>query len=273
MNDDQVNELLSKGVRDYNQPGHVPREEMWARIQAERSRQEVHAPSVARRSTSRAWMWPSAGIAAALLIAAGIGIGRRLERSSAAVVVAPVGRTAAAPSALDSSVVVAPEPNGDPTASVIGKLRHASQANDVHAREVVAASPSSSGGRTGLSQNPNPNLAYQLVVLQHLAGTEAMITSFQASAKRGVTDTLMLGWSRQLLSTTRMLAASPASADPTMKRLLQDLDLVLTEIVQYSASGTNNPDELNLIEQSINQRSVISKLRSTIPGRIPSAGT
>jgi hypothetical protein len=77
----------------------------------------------------------------------------------------------------------------------------------------------------------------------------------------------MLAWSRELLGTTRMLADSPAASDPVMKRLLQDLDFVITEIVSYSAHGVSNPEELNLIEQSINERSVIPKLRGTIPGR------
>ena len=32
MNDDQMDELLIQGAQDYNEPGAVPREEMWARI-------------------------------------------------------------------------------------------------------------------------------------------------------------------------------------------------------------------------------------------------
>jgi hypothetical protein len=159
------------------------------------------------------------------------------------------------------------------------KLRDATQETARQARELAssASSTSSTGSRSGnyagVTQGNGPNLAYRLVVLQHLAGTEAMITSFRATAERGQTDTLMASWSRELLGTTRMLAASPAADDPVMKRLLQDLDLVITEIVQYSAHGVNNPEELKLIEQTINERSVIPKLRGTIPGRVSSAGT
>jgi hypothetical protein len=279
MNDDQMDELLSKGIRDYNQPGQLPREEMWTRIQAARSRQAAEAPRVARRSTGRIWVWPSAAVAAALLIAAGIGIGRWLERSALpGGTAAPVAHTAGLPSGPDSSAAVASAapssgPTADSAASVIGQLRQASKDNDFHAREFAAAATANGGHAPAAPRTSNSNLAFRLVVLQHLAGTEAMITSFQASAKRGVPDTLMVAWSRELLGTTRMLAASPAANDPVMKRLLQDLDFVITEIAQYSAHGVNNPDELNLIEQSINQRSVISKLRGTNPSRIPSAGT
>ena len=36
MNDDNFDELLAQGVRDYNAPGAVPRDEMWERIQSAR---------------------------------------------------------------------------------------------------------------------------------------------------------------------------------------------------------------------------------------------
>jgi hypothetical protein len=58
-----------------------------------------------------------------------------------------------------------------------------------------------------------------------------------------------------------------------MRRLLDDLDLVLSQIVQYTTKGITDPDELNLIEQSINRRGVMAKLRSTLPDRQLPAGT
>ena len=79
MNDDQMDESLIEAARDYNEPGPVPREQMWARIAAARQGRTAVASS---RRTHRLWLWSGAGVAAALLIAAGIGIGRRMERSS-----------------------------------------------------------------------------------------------------------------------------------------------------------------------------------------------
>jgi hypothetical protein len=43
--------------------------------------------------------------------------------------------------------------------------------------------------------------------------------------------------------------------------------------VQYATRGTNSSDELDLIEQSINKRGVMTKLRSTLPARTPASGT
>jgi hypothetical protein len=117
------------------------------------------------------------------------------------------------------------------------------------------------------------NLAYRLVVLQHLAGSEAMITSFRSHARTGQLDAELATWSRELLGTTRLLESSQAAGDPVMKRLLDDLDLVISQIVQYTNKGTSNSEELDLIEQSINKRGVMAKLRSTNPSRNFPAGT
>jgi len=85
MNDDQLDEILSEAARDYNAPGDIPRDVMWARITEARRQRKVALPA-----SNRVWLWSSAGIAAALLIATGISIGRRMERSS------PIGGAAVA---------------------------------------------------------------------------------------------------------------------------------------------------------------------------------
>ena len=221
--DDPMDELLVQAAREYNAPLAVPREEMWSRIQGARAAQKL-------RGTSRVWVWPGVGIAAAALLTAGVLIGRNWERA----------------------------------------LRTA------HPAVVSASSPAAAGSsasRDGESVDASASLSYRLVVLKHLAGSEAMITAFRSSAKRGEVDAQIADWSKELLSTTRMLEASAASDDPTMRRLLEDLDLVLAQIKQYVTRGTNSPDDLELIEQSINKRGVMTKLRSTLPNRTSPVGT
>jgi hypothetical protein len=93
-------------------------------------------------------------------------------------------------------------------------------------------------------------------VLEHLAGAEAMLTSFRTAAKRGDVDAQITAWARKLLTTTRLLQASAAQQDPTMKRLLDDLELVLVQIAQYTSTGTHSAEELDLIEHSIERRGV-----------------
>jgi hypothetical protein len=289
MNDDQMDELLIQGVRDYNAPGAVPREEMWRRIQATRleNRKAARSVSVAAGHGAKWWMQPSVGIAAAIILAIGIGIGAFVERRPPApptVAVVPAGP--AAPTTVASQPApVTPETANQATADtttagIVRQLHEATRRTDEKVRALASANPATPAARDGTpstaagTQTPaNQSLAYRLVVLQHLAGSEAMITSFRADARSGEMDAELASWSRELLGTTRLLEASQASNDPVMKRLLEDLDLVISQIVQYTTRGTTNQEELDLIEQSINRRGVISNLRSTILSRKIPAGT
>jgi hypothetical protein len=269
MNDDQMDELLRQSVRDYNEPGAVPREEMWKRISAERASWAARgSPLVARRSSR--WVWPSAAVAAAVLLAAGVVIGRRMDRGAPAAVVP--GVIVAAPPVMPAPPADTARPARDSNAEIIRELRKQNESTNRRVRAL--ASTGAPSGRV-TSDEPRANsddLTYHLVVLQHLAGSEALITSFRSSAKRGEVDAQLAAWSRELLSTTRMLEATAVTRDPTMRRLLEDLDLVISQITQYVTRGTNNSDDLDLIEQSINKRGVIPKLRSTLPAGNRPAG-
>jgi hypothetical protein len=140
---------------------------------------------------------------------------------------------------------------------------------------VAAATNASVPAGTAAAPDTDPaaSLSYKLVVFKHLANSEALITAFRSAAQRGEVDAQLRDWSSEMLSTTRMLQASGSASDPTLRRLLTDLDLVLTQIKLYTARGTNDPSDLDLIEQSINSRGVITKLRSTLPARAMPAGT
>lgn len=282
MKDDRMDKMLIEGARDYNEPGAVPRDEMWSRIQAARNARTASLSGVpTRNGPRRLWVWASIGLAAASILAIGVVIGRQLERPALpAVATAPVNSTARPDSArqsaartTDTTTRVATSPD-----SLIDKLHEETRRTNRRVQALANADTSGTRGRqvAGAARQTgqqSSDLAYRLVVLQHLAGSEAMITAFRTTAHRGEIDAQLATWSRELLSTTRMLEASPASDDPMMKRLLEDLELVITQIVQYATRGTNSSDELDLIEQSINKRGVMTKLRSTLPARTPASGT
>ena len=268
MNDDQMDELLIQGAKDYNEPSTVPREEMWARISAARSAPRA-APVVDVRRPRHVWRWATVGVAAAAVLAVGIVIGRRLESRAARPATSVASIQPESARTVPTTIAANVDTGRD---SLIGALRNETSATRRSAQQVVASASTGDGRRS----NPDANLAYQLVVLRHLAGSEAMITAFRSSAERGEVDAQIASWSRELLSTTRLLEASPATQDPTMKRLLEDLDLVLVQISRYVTRGTVNRDDLDLIEQSITRRGIITKLRSapsTLPVRNLPVGT
>jgi hypothetical protein len=263
---DDFDELVRRAAKDYNPPGDTPRDRMWTEIQAQR-RANVATPAAARW-TRRTWYIPAA--AAAMLIA-GIGIGRLYERRASS----PTTSVATTP---DSSNTVAVRPATPESLSKFATPNIVASRPTVPVESAPSKTTDDNGNRretrSGQPFSGNSSsMSYRLAVVEHLAGTEAMITSFRAAAKRGEVDAQITAWARNLLTTTRLLQASAAQEDPTMKRLLDDLELVLVQIAQYKSANPHRAEELELIEHSIERRGVIGKLHTNIPARVAPAGT
>ena len=107
------------------------------------------------------------------------------------------------------------------------------------------------------------DVAYRLVTTEHLSQSEAFLTLFRASVRRGGNEQLASSTARQLLATNRLLLDSPAARDKRTRLLLQDLELVLAQIAQLSAKPTS-PD-LDLITEGLEDTGVMSRLRTAVP--------
>ena len=262
MTDDPYDKLLDDTAADYNRPGAVPREEMWAKIRAARTAAPT-APSVTPAKVRRLWVLPGVGIAALLILSLGIVIGRRLGTADSTRL-ADASREPSRTDTVRSSAVPTPSRGID---TAVSRERDVASSAVTRSSRATDSSPRSASLPRPTGDAEADAVAYRLVVLQHLAGTEAAITAFRSAARRGEVDPQVARWSRELLGTTRMLRSSSLADDPIMRRLLTDLDLILSQIAVYSERGTTRPDELDLIEESINKRGIISKLRTTIPAR------
>ena len=71
----------------------------------------------------------------------------------------------------------------------------------------------------------------------------------------------MARWARELLSNTRLLIDSPAATDATRRRLLQDLERVLVQIVQTSPAESNAEMRAH-VERSMDRTHMIMRLRA-----------
>jgi hypothetical protein len=108
---------------------------------------------------------------------------------------------------------------------------------------------------------------YEVASAQHLTAAEALLTSFRSDGA-AESDAALRGWARDLLASTRLLMDSPAATDPGRRKLLEDLEYVLAQIVQLSPNAP--PADRALVEQSIGREQVLIRIRSSIPAGFPS---
>jgi hypothetical protein len=104
-----------------------------------------------------------------------------------------------------------------------------------------------------------PSAALQVATTQHLSRVETFLTGFRTTD----TDSTFGGQARDLLTSTRLLLDNPSIHDARVRGLLQDLELILVQIVQSTAS--DRPSERQLITDGLQQRQVLPRLRSQIP--------
>jgi hypothetical protein len=203
VTDDRFEDFVRRTAEGYHRPPETPREQMWARIVAERAERKL--ARAARPSPRRMWIrW---GLAAAAVLALGIGIGRG----------------------------IGPKPTGP--------------------LMEVAALP---GGNS--EQIP---AAFEIAARDHLRHVETFFTVFQYEARAGLAADQTAGLARNLLMNTRLLMDSPAGRDAHMAALLDDVEVMLAQIASYADSPT--PAELRLIDQGIEQRGLLLKLRAAAP--------
>jgi hypothetical protein len=106
-------------------------------------------------------------------------------------------------------------------------------------------------------------MAYQVAAAEHLSQSEAFLTLFRTSVRKGGNEQLASATARQLLATNRLLLDSPAATDAHTRLLLQDLELVLAEIAQLSPQPRSR--DLDLITEGMERGGMMSRLRTAVP--------
>lgn len=288
MSDEKFEEFLQREAQAYNAPPpEVPREEMWAvvaRARAARSTAPASAPVVApiiRALPSRgprvrytAWM----GMAATLLI--GVGIGRFvLERApdaagpTAVATAEPADDRSSAtalPIATQPAVDNVPDDEAPDRAARPSTVRLASAPVDASAsRPVTTPSARTTSGTTdgGTSGNASGNdpltTPYRVASQQHLARAEALVAVVATAPRDAMIDSLTDRWAREMLTNTRLLLDSPAGEDPIRRRLLEDLETLLVQLVQRSGAAA---DERALFDRTLDRTQLLTRLRSGAAG-------
>ena len=111
---------------------------------------------------------------------------------------------------------------------------------------------------------------YRVAAVEHLARSQALLTSFQHTSADAQTEALVSHWANDLLSNTRLLLDSPAANDARVRRLLQDLELVLVQIAQLRGQGPRA--EVDLARDAITESGVLPRMRAVVvPAAAPSS--
>ncbi|HEX4560507.1 MAG TPA: hypothetical protein VH113_01630 [Gemmatimonadales bacterium] len=126
-----------------------------------------------------------------------------------------------------------------------------------------------SGKSAAVAAKADSDLVYRVAAVPYLTRTEALLTSFRAESRNGKVDADFAFQAQDLLVTTRLMLNSPAARDPRLASLLQDLEVMLVQIAQLPARNDRN--DVDLINQGLDQRSVMLRLRavSPAPGSTP----
>jgi len=283
MTEDKFESFLKKTAQDYNTPpARVPRDEMWAAIQAKRSAgpRVVYGGGATYVVSQRRFgtkVWLGAAAAAMLLVATGVGIGRWSAAPGGQPGVLAHPQNGVAVTDGQTATGVADENPGAATGSPSTTAGRQPAAASRQSNAVATAKPNASRSSAPGVVDRNPaavastglpvgtsSRADQLAAVQHLSEAEALLTSFRTRSNTDQQMDAQLGkWARQLLSNTRLLLDSPIADDPQRRPLLEDLELVLVQIVQLSPGST--PQDRDLIEKTLQQDHVMTRLRTAIP--------
>ncbi|MDQ3950729.1 MAG: hypothetical protein M3282_10320 [Gemmatimonadota bacterium] len=106
--------------------------------------------------------------------------------------------------------------------------------------------------------------SYDQTTARYLGQTAALLIALPGEARAGRTDQRFVARAAELLTTTRLLLDSPAAADPKVRALLEDVELVLAQVAHLESD--RGRVEFELIAQALEQRDLLPRLTSAAAG-------
>lgn len=104
--------------------------------------------------------------------------------------------------------------------------------------------------------------SYDRSTARYLGQTAALLIALPAEARAGRADGRFAARAAELLTTTRLLLDSPAAADPQVRALLEDVELVLAQIAHLESD--RGRVEYELIAQALEQRDLLPRLTAAV---------
>ncbi len=236
--DQGMAELLKELREEYNPPPATPRLEMWEAIQGRLEPRLGEVVSLEEARRARAIGVPGAPLSAAR------GLRSRYRRAA--------GWAVAAAAVLVLGLGIG-----------IGRM-------------TAPGLEEGNAGGSPLAAAPAPE-ALQVAAQEHLVHSESLLTLVRADARAGRVEPAVGIWAQSLLTQTRLLLDAQGEADPLMKELLEDLELVLAQIVGVANAESGDQarlrSELTLALNGLEEREVLPRIQAVVPAGTRFAGT
>ena len=145
---------------------------------------------------------------------------------------------------------------------VIGVAVGRYSVQDKSVEAVAVTSAPVSIGAPGTAATQAASAPYQRATEEFLGSTALLLAALPRSGSGDRTSTLLPEQATQLLTTTRLLLDSPVGANPRMKALLQDLELVLAQVARLQPRRESA--ELTTITQTLEARDLVPRIRSAV---------
>lgn len=136
----------------------------------------------------------------------------------------------------------------------IGRYVVPSAAAPVAAVDTLAQSASEGAALTG--SDPS-----RVAMQEHLAHTVALLAAVNDGSSEHKTAPDIGVQARDLLTTTRLLLDQPQLRDSTTRRLLQDLELVLVQVVQARGSA---PETQRAPRETLKETNLLTRVRAVV---------
>jgi hypothetical protein len=120
----------------------------------------------------------------------------------------------------------------------------------------VAQGAAADGADPALANDPS-----HVAMQEHLARTVSLLTTVSDNAQSNGADTALAPLARELLTTTRLLLDQPQLRDERTRRLLQDLELVLVQVIQARSTA---PETQRAPRETLRETNLLTRVNALV---------
>lgn len=252
MEEEQLNEIIRRRLAASRKPPEPPLDEMWANIE---SRAFGGAPHRAMPAQWSRIATPALAAAAAMLI--GVGLGWYIAPRGSVVT-----RFVTSPAQSVATNQRATTTPSDDSLNAQDRVRTTSvtrsQPQQPHAETALSSREQSGSTVTPGHLASRFDDAGGSDMSRYLVRTAALLASLPSDRTTTASDSAIAIRAGELLTQTHLLLDSRAGSDPTLHKLLEDLELVLAQVARLRVQRGGN--DLQLIHQALTVRDVLPRV-------------